>query len=153
VDLPPRSRLPAQSLPVFDRFAELVAERLDTPIGLVSMVDAQGQAFPGAFGLTEPWLSERWTPLSHSFCQHVTTSAEPLVVSNAHDDELVRDNLAVMDLGVVAYAGVPVHDGSAVVGALCAIDHRPRAWTAGQIEVLRKLAAEVEQELANYPVG
>jgi hypothetical protein len=40
-----------------------------------------------------------------SFCQHVVTSAEPLVVTDAREHALVQDNLAVRDLGVVAYAG------------------------------------------------
>lgn len=151
MELSPRSRLPAAPVPEFDQFAKLAAERLGTPIALVTMVDVEGQAFPGAYGLAEPWLTERWTPLSHSFCQHVTTTEQPLVVPNANDDELVRGNLAVMDLGVIAYAGVPLHDGDAVVGALCAIDHRPRAWSDEEIEQLQQLAAEVELELANHP--
>jgi GAF domain-containing protein len=154
VNLPPHSRLPAQAIPVFDRFAQIVAEQLDVPVALVSMVDVEGQAFPGATGLPEPWLTERWTPLSHSFCQHVMTSEKPLVVPNAHDDDLVAGNAAVMDLGVVAYAGVPLREGTAegpVVGAVCAIDHRPRRWTAEQITILNRLAADVGRELGDHP--
>jgi GAF domain-containing protein len=154
VDLPPRSRLPPEASPVFDRFAKLVANRLDAPVALVTMVDVEGQALPGAAGLPEPWLTERWTPLSHSFCQHVMTSERPLVVQNAHDDELVAHNAAVRELGVVAYAGVPLHEGTAdgpVVGAVCAIDHRPRQWTQEQIGMLNRLAADVGRELAGHP--
>jgi hypothetical protein len=62
VELSPRSRLPAVPVPAFDRFAERVAERLGAPVALVTMVDVDGQALPGAFGLAEPWLTERWTP-------------------------------------------------------------------------------------------
>jgi GAF domain-containing protein len=148
VELPPRTPLPAEASARFDRFARIVAERLQAPIGLVSLVDVNGQVFPGAFGLAEPWNEERATPLSHSFCQHVVTSGQPLVVSNSHDDPLVADNLAVMDLGVVAYAGVPVQAGAAgVVGSLCALDHRPRQWSEDDLAALTALAALCSEEL------
>ncbi|MCD5315518.1 GAF domain-containing protein [Kineosporia babensis] len=123
------------------------AQRLNSPVALVSLVDEEGQALPGVFGLAEPWLTERWTPLTHSFCQHVVTSGAPFVVTNAHDDPLVAKNLAIMDLGVIAYAGVPLLSDGRVVGALCAIDHKPRVWTDEQVAELSVLSAEVSQQL------
>jgi GAF domain-containing protein len=149
VDLPPRTPLPAEAVPEFDRFARITADRLDAPVALVSLVDVSGQVLPGAFGLPQPWLSERWTPLSHSFCRYVVASGQPLVVQNAHDNPLVSENLAVMELGVIAYAGVPlrVAGGGPVVGSLCAIDHRPRLWTTGQVTELTGIAARCSLEL------
>jgi len=141
LELPPDTPLPAEPEPVFDLVAKIVREDLDVPVALVSLVSAEEQVFPGAAGLAEPWASERSTPLSHSFCQHVVTSGAPFVVENANDDPLVADNLAVLELGVIAYAGVPLRRGDAVVGALCAIDHRPRRWTG---EDLTRLAAHAE---------
>lgn len=120
-------------------------------MALVSLVDVNGQVFPGAFGLPEPWLTERSTPLSHSFCQHVVTSGDPLVVENAHDVPLVRGNLAVMELGVVAYAGMPLRSGEGpVIGSMCAIDHRPRQWTAIELAGLAELAADCSRELGEH---
>jgi GAF domain-containing protein len=148
VDLPPRTPLPAVAVPIFDRFARLVATRLQVPVALVSLVDVDGQNLPGAVGLAEPWMSERWTPLSHSFCQHVVTSGEPLVVENANDVPLVAQNLAVMELGVIAYAGVPLRIGEGVVvGSMCAIDHRPRQWSDDDLAELTKIAADCSGEL------
>jgi len=148
VELPPQTPLPAEAIPIFDWFARRVATTLGVPVALVSLVDVGGQAFPGAVGLPEPWLTERWTPLSHSFCQHVVTSGEALVVSNAHDDELVANNPAVMELGVIAYAGAPLRTGDGpVIGSLCAIDHRPRVWTDAQLADLTELAGECSKAL------
>jgi len=150
VELPPRTPLPAQAVPALDRFARTVADRLDVPVALVSLVDVDGQALPGAHGLPEPWTSERWTPLSHSFCQHVVTSGQPLVVENAHDVPLVADNLAVMELGVVAYAGTPLRTASGpVIGSVCAIDHRPRRWTDAELQELAAIAADCSRELGD----
>jgi GAF domain-containing protein len=135
-------------VPVFDWFARTVARQLHVPVALVSLVDVAGQVFPGAFGLPEPWAGERATPLSHSFCQHVVTSGGPLVVPNANDDSLVADNLAIMDLGVIAYAGVPLRAGTGLtVGSVCAIDHRPRQWTDTELGDLAAIAAECSAEL------
>jgi GAF domain-containing protein len=148
VDLPPRVPLPAQADPVFDRLAHRVAAVLDAPVALVSLVDNRGQTMPGAVGLAEPWSSERWTPLSHSFCQHVVASGRPVTITNAHDHPLGVGNLAVMELGVVAYAGAPLQVGDGpVVGAVCAIDHRPRTWTMEQLSDLSELAAECSKLL------
>ena len=151
MELPPRAPLPAEAVPIFDRFARIVSERLVVPVALVSLVDVEGQVFPGAYGLPQPWDAERWTPLSHSFCQHVVTSGRPLVVANANDDPLVAANLAVMELGVIAYAGVPLRTGSGpVVGSMCAIDHRPRQWTDTELGNLTGIAAVCSEELAAY---
>jgi len=148
VDLPPRTPLPAVAVPVFDWLAQSVARQLHVPVALVSLVDVAGQVFPGLFGLPEPWASERATPLSHSFCQHVVTSGLPLVVANANDNLLVADNLAIMDLGVIAYAGVPLQtDAGLTVGSVCAIDHRPRQWTDTELDDLTQIAAECSAEL------
>jgi PAS domain S-box-containing protein len=146
--LPPGTALPAVSDPAFERFARLVRRQLGVPVALVTLVSAEEQVFPGALGLPEPWQSTRRTPLSLSFCQHVVRDGEPLVVSDARTDPLVRDNLAIPDLQVIAYAGVPLADAEgAVVGSLCAIDRRPRSWSDEDLAVLTDLAGACSSEL------
>ncbi|QJY45311.1 GAF domain-containing SpoIIE family protein phosphatase [Pseudonocardia broussonetiae] len=143
-----QSGLGSRSDPEMERIATRVQRWLDVPVALVSLVQPEQQVFPGFVGLPEPWASRRATPLSHSFCQHVVASAEPLIVENAPEHPLVRDNLAIPDLGVMAYAGMPLTDTEGhVLGSLCAIDTRPRPWTPGQIEALRDLAWGCSVEL------
>ncbi|MEU1837277.1 SpoIIE family protein phosphatase [Micromonospora chersina] len=132
----------------FDRFARLVGDLLDVPVALVSLVTAERQFFPGATGLPEPWAGRRETPLSHSFCQHVVDVEVPMVLPDARLHPRVRRNLAIEDLGVVAYAGMPLTDlDGRVLGSLCAIDSKPRAWTAEQLRTLADLAAACSSEL------
>ncbi|MEU1886396.1 SpoIIE family protein phosphatase [Micromonospora rifamycinica] len=132
----------------FDRFARLVSDLLDVPVALVSLVSETRQFFPGAVGLPDPWADLRQTPLSHSFCQHVIDTEIPLVLPDARLYPRVRDNLAVPELGVVAYAGMPLTDlDGRVLGSLCAIDSRPRAWTKAQLHTLADLAAACSSEL------
>ena len=140
--------LAAQADAAFDRFARMVRRQLGVPVALVSLVDDERQFFPGQQGLPEPWAEQRQTPLSHSFCQHVVARAEPLVVVDARVDHRVRDNLAVPDLGVVAYLGVPLTDGEGtVLGSLCAIDVVPRDWSEDERAALLDLGAACSSEL------
>jgi hypothetical protein len=132
----------------FDRYARIAAEALNAPVALVSLVDEEEQFFKSCLGLPEPWQSRRGTPLSHSFCQHVVASRQPLLVDDAREHPVLKDNLAIRDLNVVAYAGIPLVDsGGQVLGTLCAIDHRPRQWSARQVALLSDLAASVTREI------
>ena len=135
--------LDAKSESRYDNLTELAARFLDAPVSLISVVDFVGerQFFKSQLGLMDPWATERQTPLSHSFCQHVVRNDEALVVNNAPDHPLVRNNLAIADLGVIAYLGVPVYaPDQKPIGALCVIGSEPRAWTGDEIDTMRKLA-------------
>jgi len=92
----------------FDRFTKLAAMILDTPVSQVSLVDKDRQYLKSYFGLAEQKISQRETPLSHSFCQYVVSSREPLIVTDAREDALLKDNLAIPGQGVIAYLGFPL---------------------------------------------
>jgi serine phosphatase RsbU (regulator of sigma subunit) len=150
-----RTALTATPDPFYDRFASMVRDVLGVSVALVSLVGTDRQFFPGACGLGDPWNQARETPLSHSFCQHVVTTAEPLVVVDARTDPRVAGNLAIRDLGVIGYAGMPLTDADGnVLGSLCAIDHQPREWTEAELTTLGDLAAACSDSLrlriANY---
>jgi GAF domain-containing protein len=135
--------------PSFDRLARLASHVLHAPVALVSLVDADRQFFKSCLGLPEPWASERETPLTHSFCQHAVASREPLIVSDAREHPLLHDNLAIRDIGVIAYAGIPlIDDAGHALGTLCVIDSQPRHWTSHQIELLSDIAASVVTEIS-----
>ncbi len=132
----------------FDRYTELAAKMLNAPIALVSLVDVDRQLFKSRLGLGEPWNTEGQTGLGHSFCQHTVVSRAPLVVSDSREHPLVRDNLAIEDLGVIAYAGAPlITSAGYALGALCVIDSKPRHWTPDQIQMLEHLASAVVTEI------
>lgn len=132
----------------FDRLTKLASRVIRAPVALVSLVDSDRQFFAGAVGVPEPWKSRRGTPLTHSFCKHVVATAQELVVSDARAHPLLCGNMAVQDLGIVAYAGAPLvtSDGHAL-GSLCVVDTKPREWTEGDLEILRELAAIAMREI------
>ena len=132
----------------FDRYARLAAEVLGAPVALVSLVDADRQFFKSCLGLPEPWATRRGTPLSHSFCQHAIARREPLIIPDARRDPALRDNPAIRDLSVVAYAGVPLMNAAGhALGTLCVIDDRPREWPPHHIALLKDLAAAVVTQI------
>jgi GAF domain-containing protein len=129
----------------FDGLARVASKALHAPVALVSLVDEDRQFFKGCVGLTkEPWASQRGTPLSHSFCKHAVAQRRPLIVDDAREDPALRDNDAIRDLDVIAYAGIPLigADGHAL-GTLCVIDHRPRHWRGEETTLLQEIANAV----------
>ncbi|MDQ4044311.1 MAG: GAF domain-containing protein, partial [Chloroflexota bacterium] len=147
-DISGRRKSASVANPALDRLARLAAHVLDVPVALVSLVEQDRQVFPGCIGLRDPWGSRRETPISHSFCKHVVASQTSLVIEDARKNPLVIDNPAIQDLGVVAYAGMPLAapEGQ-VLGSFCAIDSQPRTWTERDLDILREFAAAAATEI------
>jgi GAF domain-containing protein len=130
--------------PILRRLTRLAARALDAPVALLSLVAADRQFFASSWGLPEPWASDRGTGLLHSFCQHVVVSNQPLLVTDARKHPIVQRNLAVEDLDVIAYMGVPLTDPEGnTLGSFCVIEHEPRQWKAAEVELLHDFAAAV----------
>jgi CheY-like chemotaxis protein len=129
----------------FDRIARLTARLLDVPVVLLSLVDRQRQFFKAQVGVPEPIATAQQTPLSHSFCQWVVTAHEELVVSDARKHPVLRTNGATVEMGIVAYAGVPLRmDARETMGSFCAIDRKPRDWDARELRALRDAGDVIE---------
>jgi diguanylate cyclase (GGDEF)-like protein len=131
-----------------DRLSRLAAHVLGVPMALVTLVGDAKMVMLGQFGLDGELAKEREMPLSRTFCRHAVAMRRTLVIGDARLDPLVRGNPAIQEHGVIAYAGVPLllEDGEAA-GALCAIDHDPREWTARELQILDDLAATATEIL------
>ena len=126
-----------------DAFTRLAAQFLDAPTVLISFVDADRQYFKSV-ACSDGSASPGWHPLETSFCQDVVGTGMPLVVSDA------RAEPAFAERGTMAraYAGVPLTtDDGHVLGALCALDEKPRDWSARDIGVLTALSTAVMSEI------
>lgn len=133
----------------FDRIARVVAQAMDVPIALVTLVGAGQQWFKSRVGLLLPE-----TAREVSFCAHVVASGEMLVVPDASKDARFFDNPLVTGApGIRFYAGVPLRLAYGMtIGTLCVIDRRPRApddkALATLIDMARVVESELEQERA-----
>ncbi|MBB4695048.1 GAF domain-containing SpoIIE family protein phosphatase [Paractinoplanes abujensis] len=143
-----RLRLGSRADPAFDRIAGIVERLVDTPVALVTVVSADCQHLPGQVGLPEPLASGREMALSHSFSRHVVEAGATLVVPDVREDPRMRDNLAIRELGAIAFAGVPLTDSDGLVlGTLAVMDREPRVWTSSEIVLLRELGEVCSSEL------
>ncbi|MCG7405631.1 MULTISPECIES: bifunctional diguanylate cyclase/phosphodiesterase [Caballeronia] len=129
---------------VFDRVTRVVAELLQVPIALVSLVDEHRQWFKSRVGLD---VCE--TARDVSFCAHALHSERLLLVEDAHADARFAGNPLVRGAPHIRfYAGVPLRSSRGLVlGTLCAIDTKPRKLTASTQAALCDLAATVEREI------
>lgn len=140
--------LGARADPQMQAVADRLHRWLDVPVALVTLIGPDRHWFPGVTGLPESWVGSRSAPPRQLFCPHVVTTSEPLIVSDARGHPLLQGSPAVDELGVVAYAAMPLTDeAGTVLGALCAIDSAPREWTAAHLDLLRGLAETCSTEL------
>ncbi len=138
----------------FDRLTRLASKLLGAPTALMTLVDRDRQFFKSQVGLGQPFAADRQSRLSHSFCQWVVSGKEELVVPDANEHPVLKSNLAIRDMGVVAYAGVPISGRSGqAIGSFCAIDSRAREWSAEELATLGDLAGIAESYASTRNTG
>ena len=128
----------------YDDLTLLARHICDTPIALISFVDAERQWFKSRIGLTTSQ-----TPRAVSFCGHAILEEDVMVVPDAAADERFADNPMVTgEPGIRFYAGAPlVTPEGRALGTLCVLDRKPRELKAVQLEALRALARQVVAQL------
>ena len=88
----------------------------------------------------------RWVGLAIQ--SRTTSRGVALPAAPQAKDPHLRTNLAIGDLGVVAYAGVPLMDANGqTLGAMCAIGHQPREWTREDVSRLAGLVERASEEI------
>lgn len=128
----------------FDRITRMVAELLDVPIALVSLVDEDRQWFKSRVGLDATQTSR-----DVAFCAHAILDDDPLIVHNALDDARFRDNPLVQGApNIRFYAGAPlILHGEVRLGTLCAIDTKSRVLSDQQQSILQELSRVITDEI------
>jgi PAS domain S-box-containing protein len=136
----------SSSSQVLERLTRAASRLLGVPAAMASLIDDERQWIVGLSGLPSP--EARQIPLSHSTCRHVVSSRAQLVVEDTATHPLLRDIPTVFDRPTRAYAGVPLTSTSGeTIGALCAMDSVPRAWSEADIEGLQDLASGAMAEI------
>lgn len=107
----------------FDAVTALLQATLGVPIALISLVDAERQWFK-----SHPGLLVTETDRDASFCSHAVACEQTLRVDDTQLDERFADNpLVVGAPHIRTYVGAPLFVQGLPLGAICAIDSRPRA--------------------------
>jgi diguanylate cyclase (GGDEF)-like protein/PAS domain S-box-containing protein len=115
-----------------------------TPFAAISLIDEHRQWFKAIVGVE---VSE--TPRDVAFCAHTILQQDPMVVTNALEDERFCDNpLVEGGLNLRFYAGVPlVTESGYRLGTLCVFDQQPRQLSAEQLDAIKTLADSVMAHL------
>ncbi len=121
----------------FQIIVERVAAECEVPFAAIALVNAERQWFRASVG-----VFERETARSVAFCASAVGGIEPLVVPDTTKDDRFSDNPLVVGPPFLRfYAGVPlVSSRGLAIGALCAIDTKPRDLTRLQVRRMRWLA-------------
>jgi PAS domain S-box-containing protein len=128
LDTPPDS--------AYDAFSQLARAITGTSSSAISLIDDHRQWLKSRLG-----IEAQEFPREGTFCSHVVSSGETLVVNDTTRDDRFRENpLVTGDTHVRFYAGVPLMTPEGyTVGTLCVMDERPRELTGEQMSSLRSL--------------
>ncbi|WP_205502107.1 sensor histidine kinase [Rufibacter psychrotolerans] len=125
----------------FDDLTMMASAICQTPISLITLIDANRQWFKSVLG-----VEATETPREIAFCAHaINEPAAPFIIPDATKDARFQDNPFVTgDPNVVFYAGVALNspDGYAL-GTICVIDSKPKQLSEAQVAALKALANQV----------
>ena len=131
-----------------ERITRLAASALDAPMAILSLIDHDRQVVRKVIGWPARMAARRILPVTFGAWGQASPANEALVVNKIADDQLLRKNPAINELGAAAYVGVSLLTKKGVhLGTLCVIDTKPRSWTAKDGKVIAQLAAQVITEL------
>lgn len=124
----------------FDDLAALASRICETPIALVTMLDAERLWFKAAVG-----TEARELPAEGSFCSYAILESGLLEISDLREDvRFANDGLVSNAPFVRFYAGIALETPEGLpLGTLCVLDTKPRVLTDLQRETLRVLAGQV----------
>ncbi len=130
-----------------DELCGVAASVLETPIAALSLVDRHEQIFAGKVGLDAHRISR-----SLSFCAHAIMNSGAFVIEDAARDSRFCGNPFVTDNPKIgAYLGIPLETSPGLrIGALCAVDQKPRAFAERDVQNLKRLAGVAVSTLRGY---
>ncbi|WP_418960146.1 GAF domain-containing protein [Streptomyces tritici] len=149
--------------PVFDRFADRLAELTRAPYTMVNFIDENRQFFAGlhtpdgvgagadpvgaAAGAGAGAVS-RYMNRDHGYCPHVVVRRKALVLEDVCDYPRFAGNPVVDEIGIRSYLGAPLIDRTGVaLGTICVVDTEPRPWGRAGLETIKAMAAELVEQI------
>ncbi|MCW8400353.1 GAF domain-containing protein [Legionella sp. PATHC038] len=129
----------------YDRLVRLAIDLFNIPICYIAFLDEKRQWFKSQHG-----LKVKQTPKNISFCNVTIKKHEPLIISDALNDERFANSPLVQEAPHIRfYAGVPLTDPEGYnVGTFCLADTSPKQLDSKQLELLLNLAHIAKDQLS-----
>ncbi|WP_306316666.1 MULTISPECIES: GAF domain-containing protein [unclassified Streptomyces] len=146
--------------PVFDRFADRLADVTGAPYAMVNFIDENRQFFAGlhtpdgdhrgeelgavAAGSTESEVA-RYMARDHGYCPHVVVRRKALVLEDVCDYPRFAGNPVVDEIGIRSYLGAPLIDDRTglALGTVCVVATEPRPWGRAGLATIKSMAGEL----------
>lgn len=131
--------------PEYDELVELLADLLQVPAATIAVLDDSQEWFKARVG-----TDVRRIPREESFARHLLAAPDAVlaVPDMAADPRFASSPFVAGYPGFRAYLGAPVVSVDGVfLGAIEALDLRPRPWTDREIRHIHTLAQVLETHL------
>jgi GAF domain-containing protein len=127
----------------FDDLTLLASYVCQTPVALISLIDADRQWFKSKVG-----VSVTETSRDIAFCASAILQPDVFIVADASRDKRFAENpLVVSEPKIRFYAGATLMTEGQALGTLCVVDRVPRELSPEQLEALRALSHQVLAQL------
>jgi len=123
----------------FDDLTSLASYVCQTPVALISLIDADRQWFKSKVG-----VSVTETSRDIAFCASAILQSDVFIVPDATQDWRFAENpLVVAEPKIRFYAGATLMTDGQALGTLCVLDRVARELSSEQSEALRALSRQV----------
>jgi signal transduction histidine kinase len=148
--------LDKDNIPVFNEAAQLVANFLEIPICIASVMDRDWQWIKAEVGWSDleqiqSLATVRQLKRSECFCAYVIDSEQVLAIRDTTTHPIFAHRLFVGHYGIRAYLGVPLMTSSGYcVGTIAVMDLAPREFRPKEIEFVELTARWCMAELERF---